>query len=427
MSQEIQFSKHSTLPEPVTNNAVCFYELDGQAFLLSFAGIDSTKECGATHHRSFRYDLSNGEAWERIEDLPDSQIGKIGIGASQVGDLVYIVGGYTVSNNCNEVSSRRIHRYDPIQNIYLDDGVPIPRAIDDHVQAVYKDRYIYIVTGWSNTTNVTDVQIYDTQQDIWLIGTSVPNNRDWRVFGASGIIHGDTIYYAGGASYICSTNNCFSATNWLRKGAINPADPTQIEWIGVECTEATGYRMGVISYQENPMWLGGSELTYNFDGIDYNESGGVSPSRKTSMYNIENQSWKITQDRFPAVMDHRGVADARNLGADNAGVYIIGGMLENQKVSDIVFKLQIEEDISSVDSKLQHNLRVYPTIVKDDLFIQLEGKDQIQISGINGDIVLNKTITNDERLSMTNYESGVYFVSIILNKLSTESYRIIKL
>ena len=118
-----------------------------------------------------------------------------------------------------------MHRYDIISNTYLADGKNIPVATDDHVQAVWRDSLIYLITGWSNTGNIPDVQIYNPSLDAWEVGTAIPNNHFYKSFGASGTISGDTIYYFGGAS-----SGSFGPQNQLRKGVINPQEPIQIDW-----------------------------------------------------------------------------------------------------------------------------------------------------------------------------------------------------
>ena len=114
---------------------------------------------------------------------PDT-LGKVAAGASRVGNIIYIFGGYHVLANGDEISSNKVHRFDVSQNQFISDGAPIPIPIDDHVQAVWKDSLIFVVTGWSNSQNVANVQIYNPSTDTWLAGTSVPNTSHDKVFGA---------------------------------------------------------------------------------------------------------------------------------------------------------------------------------------------------------------------------------------------------
>jgi hypothetical protein len=97
-------------------------------------------------------------------------------------------------------------------------GTDLPIPTDDHVQCVWRDSLIYIITGWSNTGNIPNVQIYDPANDTVLSGTPIPNSDDYKAFGASGVIIGDTIYYAGGVN----DSWIFTIQPRLRKGIINP-------------------------------------------------------------------------------------------------------------------------------------------------------------------------------------------------------------
>ncbi|MDT8413385.1 MAG: hypothetical protein RQ875_13045, partial [Vicingaceae bacterium] len=268
------------MPMAVANNAVTGAEFNGNSYVYSFGGIDTTKNWSGITKKSFRYDVNN-DLWITLPDLPDT-LGKIASGASTIDSIIYIVGGYYVFANNNEISSNKVHRFNTRTNTYLTDGTPIPVAIDDHVQAVYKDSLIFVVTGWSNTTNIPNVQIYDPANDNWLVGTSTPNNNTYKAFGATGTILGDTLYYHGGAS----TGINFPGQNSLRKGYINPLNPTQITWFSSPTSFFT-YRAVAFSFGANEIcFLGGSATTYNFNGIAYNGSGGVSPKNKLTAYNI---------------------------------------------------------------------------------------------------------------------------------------------
>jgi len=183
LSQTI--TRLSDMPERVTNQAVAFAEVDGEGFVYSFAGLDSTKLFSGIHQKGFKYDVAN-DTWQEIDPLPSGN-GRIAAGASLVKDKIYIIGGYEVFEDDSEISVDLVHVYDPATDTYLPDASPIPLAIDDHVQAVWRDSLIYVVTGWSNTTNVPNVQIYNPAEDEWTAGTPVPDNNTYKVFGSSGV------------------------------------------------------------------------------------------------------------------------------------------------------------------------------------------------------------------------------------------------
>ena len=326
---QVTITEISTLPERISNNAVCEGFIDGTPYIFSFGGIDSTKLYTGIHLKSFRYNTLTGKTIQ-IPDLPDT-LGKIAMAASRIGNIIYIAGGYHVFKDDSELSSNKMHRYDIKNNVFLDDGADIPTPIDDHVQALWRDSLLFIVTGWSNKTNVSGVQIYNPATDSWVIGSSTSNDDNYKSFGASGIIVKDTIYYFGGAR----SSKGFGIQNQLRKGIINPSDPSQITWsISTPDSSINGYRMACTAVDENIYWIGGSTVTYNYNGVAYNGSGGVPPSSRivwTSTNNVVLN--KIYQSEIP--MDLRGVANV-----SDKIKYIAGGMMANQTVTNKIYKIE---------------------------------------------------------------------------------------
>lgn len=323
---QLTVTEVGTLPVRVTNNAVVEGFVDSAPYLYSFGGLDSTKTYQGIHLKSYRVNLNTGKS-ERIPDLPDT-LGKIAAGASRIDNTIYIFGGYHVFTDRKELSSNKVHRYDILNNEFLTDGTDIPIAIDDHVQAVYQDSLIYLITGWSDSKNVPHVQIYNPSDDSWSIGSSTPNEDAYKSFGASGTIIGNTIYYFGGATSVRG----YSIQNQLRIGTIDAQDPTQISWlIETPDYDVNGYRMAATSVKGSPHWIGGSNQTYNYNGIAYNRSGGVPPNNRDLYY--DEQDWLSQHDQL-LPMDLRGIANI----SDNEK-YIAGGMLYDQTVSNKVYKL----------------------------------------------------------------------------------------
>lgn len=324
---KLEITKLENAPIYTTNNAVSEGFINEKPYVFTFGGLDSTKLYTGIHRRSYRFDVNNN-IWQQIADVPDT-LGKVASGASTVNNLIYILGGYHVFKNHSEKSSNKVHRYDVLSNKFLEDGEPIPIPIDDHVQAVWRDSLIYVIAGWSDTENVPDVQIYNPLKNAWSVGTTLPNNNVYKSFGASGSIVADTIYYFGGASM----GKHYPIQNMLRKGIINPKKPSEIIWSHqVLDSTVVGYRMASTTVNNIIHWLGGSGVTYNYNPIAYDGSGGVNPMNR-DLY-IENDQWKVDlTSNLP--MDLRGIAEI-----NDSTKIIVGGILEDQKVSNSVFKLQ---------------------------------------------------------------------------------------
>ena len=407
------------LPEAVANNAVCEGFIGDKPYLFSFGGIDNSKIYSGIHNRSYRFDIQNGTA-EEIDPLPDMR-GKIAAAANRLGNVIYISGGYHVFQNGSELSSNKMHRYDVVNNSYLEDGMDIPIATDDHVQAVWRDSLIYLITGWSNNGNIPQVQIYNPSQDNWMMGTATPNDNNYKSFGASGTIVGDTIYYFGGAS----SASGFNIQNQLRKGIINPNNPSQIEWsISTPDPSINGYRMAATYHDGLLYWIGGSNTTYNFNGIAYNGTGGVPPSNRILFTDINNFEWnEYFADEIP--MDLRGIASVRN-----TTLFLAGGMLSNQTVSDKVYQLElITATNEKVNKATESPFKLFPNPFQDYVTISnsLGNTAEAKLYDSQGCLILEKEMRkNENRISLEEIPNGLYFLvlqtksAIFVEKLKKE-------
>lgn len=400
---QLTVTEAAELPEPVANNAVCEGFVDGVPYLYSFGGIDKTKKSAGIHLRSSRVNLWTGKA-EQIADLPDD-MGKVAAAASRIGKIIYITGGYYVFPDGTEITSRKLHQYYIDDDIFLPNGPDLPVGTDDHVQAVWRDSLLFLITGWNNTGNIARVQFYDPSTELWERATSVPNTHDYKSFGASGTIIGDTIYYFGGATSAAG----FNIQNQLRKGVINPKDPTEITWeFSVPDKDVVGYRMASTVVQNQVHWIGGSGVTYNYDGIAYNGSGGVEPLNRDLILNGSNTWEENKVSTLP--MDLRGIARV-----NDTVQYIAGGMLADQEVSNKVFKLEWGTPASR-KSPNTVSFQAYPSVFGEYLSVEISKLykgTRLSIYNVDGSEIytgkLNKTV---EHISTGNWPSGMYFITV---------------
>jgi len=407
-------SELPSMPEPVANNAVTSAYCGDSLCVFSFCGIDSTKTPAGIHLKAWRYNTVS-EVWSSLPDVPDDTgNGKIAAGASTVNNKIYLVGGYYVEDNFSELSSDDVHVFNPETNSWEPDGAFIPVSIDDHIQAVWNEELIYIVTGWSDNQNVSDVQIYNPELDSWTIGTSTPENSDYKVFGGSGDIVGNTIFYHGGVR----SGFSFLPTSDVRKGTINPEAPEEIEWelLG-ESELGNTYRAGAISlsYANAVYWIGGSQLGYNFDGIDYNGTGGVAPANRIIGHNyfspelmFEASVNNVTDSPLP--MDLRGVARLSTLEDESQGNHssvICGGMLSDQEVTDKVFLVSTDNAVSVYE---EQEIDFSFSILKDQLeFSSSEEIMKIELFDLLGRSVLVQNFRNSVgNISLNSIKTGVY-------------------
>ncbi len=397
----------NTMPKRVSNNAVVEGFVGNDAFVFSFSGIDSTKSHQGINLGSYKYDVTNGN-WETIANLPDT-MGKIAAGASLVNGKIYIIGGYHVLANGGEVSSNKVHIYNPATNSYEADGAPIPLAIDDQVQCVWRDSLIFVVTGWSNTGNKKDVQIYNTYTNTWQAGTDLPYNNDFLAFGASGTIIGDTIIYNGGVK----GGTVWASVAKTRIGIIDPNNPTQIAWsLADDNPGAAGYRMACSYHENRAFWVGGAGTAYNYDGLAYSNGAGVEPLERILQFKNDTYLYDEGLGTPYGVMDFRGIAKI----SDTKWI-ICGGMESGQTVTNKTFLLEIDPVIAGLEEK-DLDLSIFPNPAVDVIsFTENKNGSSYVITDMQGRKV-KKGLLRNNSIEISEMISGNYI--LIINNDSDE-------
>lgn len=371
------WTQKADMPFANANNAVSHGEIGGNSFVFSFGGIDTTKIYSGINKRAFRYDVLN-DIWDEIDTLP-VVLPLVASSANTVKNKIYILGGYHVQSNGSETSSDEVIIYNPETDAYEANGASIPVPIDDQTQCVWRDSLIYVITGWSNSGNVPNVQIYDPALDNWNAGTSLPNDNFYKSFGSSGTIIGDTIFYYGGAS----TGWNFPARKDLRKGIIDPNDPTQITWTLEEQGINNNYRSACISHGNNVFWVGGSETSYNYNGVAYNGSGGVEPAFTIARYDAQFQDW------YEGTGSPYGIMDMRGSGQVSATSWIVcGGMEDGQVVSNQTYLLEYDPIVGEITEKENPTFK----IINRELIFD-SPTSNVQLIGLDGKAIFK--LTND--------------------------------
>ena len=396
------------MPEPVSNNAVTSAYSGDTLCIYSFAGIDTSKSPNGIHNKSFKYNTIS-QQWTELPPLPDG-LTRIAAGASTVSNKIYIIGGYHVFENFNEESLDFVHVFDPESNTFLPDAAPLPTRIDDHVQSVWRDSLIFVITGWSQNTNVANVQIFNPALNEWTSGTSVPNNNFYKAFGASGDFIGDTVYYNGGAVI----GGSFPGTAQLRIGVVNPENPSEITWsIGEENPGSKGYRMGSISLGNKVFWIGGGGQTYNFDGIAYNGSEIVEPLERIMHYDPITFSWTLSEGTPYNVMDMRGVAKV-----SDSSFIICGGMTTGAKVSDATYLIEVDFVTLGINELNKTALKLWPVPTNEVVHIDgIKSKSNYEIIDSTGKLVLSGILYSGENsIDTSTLVAGSYVLKVISKK-----------
>jgi N-acetylneuraminic acid mutarotase len=307
------------LPQPVSNNSVTSQEQGGRTLIFSLLGIGSRKTYDAITNAGYFLDTGAGR-WSTLPPVPGP--GRLASTAQSLGGRVYLFGGYTVNAQGTEHSLPNLDIYSTTSGAWTR-GVDIPVPVDDSFSGVYRDRYIYLISGWSETDNVPRVQLYDVVTDTWQQATPIPGRP---VFGHAGAIVGDEIIYCDG---VYRSQHSFSASNECWRGDISPDDPTRITWARLlNHPGAARYRIaaGADPARGKVWFVGGTDNPYNYDGLGYNGRPSE-PSQVAFAYDVRVGTWQLLTTQAPASMDHRGLIVVSD------SLVIVGGMEAGQRVS----------------------------------------------------------------------------------------------
>ena len=175
-----------------SNNAVTSVKSRGSLLLYSLMGMGAKKTWDAATNAAYTLDPYTGK-WAEMHSVPGT-VGRLAATAVGAREHVFLFGGYVVDGQGGETTVPDVNVYEPLTDRWFR-AEDLPVAVDDSVAGVYRDRYIYMVSGWSKTDAVNDVQLYDAQKNKWSQATPIPGTP---VFGHAGAIVGDTIVYIDG-------------------------------------------------------------------------------------------------------------------------------------------------------------------------------------------------------------------------------------
>jgi len=318
-------SKFEPLPVPVSNNAVASVKSRGRLLLLSFMGIGPKKTWDAITNTAYSLDTSTGK-WLQVRPVPGTA-GRIAAVAAGAREQVFLFGGYVVDGQNREITVPDLNVYEPVTDRWYR-GADVPVPVDDSVAGVYRDRYIYLVSGWSNSDAVKNVQVYDAQKDKWQQATPIAGTP---AFGHAGALVSDTIVYVDGAHKNPSGDRPpYVASDECWIGKIDHHDPTKIEWSKLPNHPGNArFRIAAGGSEKDQMiyFSGGTDNPHSFNGIGY-DGQSSEPLPTTFAFNLHTSKWETINENTPnPAMDHRGLLVMPH------GLVIIGGMEKGQQVT----------------------------------------------------------------------------------------------
>lgn len=322
------------LPEPVTNNAVASVVIGDTTHIVSFMGLGAGKSYQDVHNKVWKLSVKSdgtNEGWTQVSSVPASLKlkGRLASVATSVDGLIYLFGGYTVAKDHSEISAPDVFSYNVLTDTY-NRLEPMPVPVDDSIALTYRDRFIYLISGWHNDGNVNLVQVYDTVKNEWFQASPYLGKP---TFGHAGGIVDNQMVVCDGVTTVAhmTRRRTFAAEAACYIGEINVVDPSKVNWYQwVHPTDVSRYRMAAAGDVENDriIFVGGSTNPYNYDGIGYNKEPS-NPDSEIWSYYLDGRTWK-TQSTPTPTMDHRGLIQVGDKWVT------IGGMAANQKVLDTV-------------------------------------------------------------------------------------------
>lgn len=310
------------LPSPVTNNAVVGVKLQGQNLIYSFTGLGAAKTTESVTNAAYAFNLRYNK-WTAVRSVPGT--GRLGAVAVAVEDEVFLLGGYVPDKSGLQAIISDVSVYDPIGLKWFR-GPDLPTPVRDAVAGVYRDRYIYVLGGYSKEGPTQVVQLYDSLTKKWLQATPLPS----AVFGHAGAVVGDFILYTDGAKANGATTGArFSTTDDCWIGQIDRKDPKKVTWSKLPPHPGEArYRIaaGGADRENKIYFAGGSSTIFDFNGIGIDKKP-AEPSTVIFDYNLRSKAWETITTAAPnPTMDHHGLV------VTSDGLFIAGGMGADQKV-----------------------------------------------------------------------------------------------
>jgi len=316
----------SALPEPLANNAVTALEGPDGCTLVTATGIDGSLVAAGIHTHAWML-APGADAWTALPETPGPA--RIAASAVALRGRVVVVGGYSVAAGGTETTHDIVTAWDPVAAWTV--VAPLPVPIDDAVALTWRDRWIVVISGWSNSAPVAAVQIYDADSETWSMAPPFPGVA---VFGHAGAIAGDELLVVDGVG---SSAGGFVPVKQAWRGVLDPDRPTQITWTQlVDHPGPARYRAAAGTIAGRIVVHGGTDTPYNFDGRRYDNGQPALPLGTSFAFDPAGAGFvEDVPIKLPATMDHRGLVGCGELG------HTIGGMTAGPTATQEVYTLRL--------------------------------------------------------------------------------------
>ena len=313
------------LPLPRTNNAVALAEHEDARVVVSALGLSRGKQWSDVESDAWQLDLQAG-IWTELAPVPGP--GRLASSAVALFHRVFLIGGYTVAEDGTEVSVPGIDVWSAKTGQWST-GPTMPTPVDDAVAGLWRDRWIVLVSGWSDDTSVRDVQLLDIEHGRWISGTPILGEP---VFGHAGAVLDDSLVYCGGVRVVANAEQKFQPNAGCYLGTLSVPAGT-IAWSELPSHPGEArYRMASGAVRGRIVFAGGTDNPYNYDGIGY-DGRPSEPVADVFAWNVRDGAWETLPDLPEPSMDHRGLVPV------DGDLLLVGGMDGDRMPTTRVWRL----------------------------------------------------------------------------------------
>ena len=177
-------------PAPTARTEVAVAALDGSIYVIGgFERPNSWKiRQSSVSTKVEAYDPATNR-WSSKPDLPT---GLHHAGAAVLAGALYVVGGFTVSDDALWNPSDRVFRFDPAGGTWTE-RAPLPTARGGLAVTTVQGK-LYAVSGYDGQRNPAAVEVYDPALDQWSAAAPLPTPRDH----LAAVAIDETLYAIGG-------------------------------------------------------------------------------------------------------------------------------------------------------------------------------------------------------------------------------------
>ena len=177
-------------PAPTARTEVAVAALDGLVYVVGgFEQLSSWRSLQSSASTKVEvYDPATNR-WSSRPDLP---MGLHHAGAAVLDGALYVVGGFTVSDDTLWNPSNRVFRFNPADETWTE-RAPLPTARGGLAVTTLQGK-LYAVSGYDGQRNPAAVEVYDPARDQWTAAAPLPTPRDH----LAAVSLGETLYAIGG-------------------------------------------------------------------------------------------------------------------------------------------------------------------------------------------------------------------------------------